>query len=293
MSYRPNYSAHPSIMDTAAAVRHAINVPPGLNEYLHFGETCTGSPIHTKDGELFSVNYLHAGAVKIWYFIEWVVTWSIRCPYWRNVIYTVSHWLGFAPPLMCRAWMDIYTCISARPAMGHLFPPVHQPNVQVSWSFDQHAEIRVFGSARVKPKEIHHECVLDGRWRNSTETHSDTAGVHRERVLPRRYCNSTWTLRFRARRVPSGLYKTPIPYIIINLWCIIMSDLRLGPLHFPTFNSVIIPIYFFLARLVRVHLLSRKDGELFSFIYLYMPVLSRSDISSSGRLPDLVDTLPM
>ena len=124
MSYRPNYSAHPSSMVHTVWTRLQPCAMPltSLNEYLHFGETCTGSPIHTKDGELFSVNYLHAGAVKIWYFIEWVVTWSIRCRYWRNVIYTVSHWLGFAPPLMCRAWMDIYTCISARPAMGSSIP---------------------------------------------------------------------------------------------------------------------------------------------------------------------------
>ena len=63
-----NLSKLDTAYQRAAAVRPAIDVE-GLNGYLYFGEAFTGSPIHTEDGDLFSVNYLHAGAAKIWYFV--------------------------------------------------------------------------------------------------------------------------------------------------------------------------------------------------------------------------------
>ena len=56
-----------------AVARHgeksAFHGISGLDGLLYFGERQTIFPMHTEEGDFFSVNYLHAGAPKVWYVI--------------------------------------------------------------------------------------------------------------------------------------------------------------------------------------------------------------------------------
>lgn len=42
----------------------------GLDGMRYFGKQRTVFPIHTEDGDLFSINYLHSGAPKVWYLVR-------------------------------------------------------------------------------------------------------------------------------------------------------------------------------------------------------------------------------
>ena len=60
---------------TSALLRAKQNDPEcifkfdGLSGYLYFGRRNTMFPMHTEDGDLWSVNYLHSGAPKVWYVV--------------------------------------------------------------------------------------------------------------------------------------------------------------------------------------------------------------------------------
>ena len=41
----------------------------GLAGLLYFGMASTFFPMHTEDGDLFSVNYLHYGSPKVWFLV--------------------------------------------------------------------------------------------------------------------------------------------------------------------------------------------------------------------------------
>ena len=42
---------------------------PGIGGYLYFGAKNTLFVMHTEDGDMYSVNYLHAGQPKVWYVV--------------------------------------------------------------------------------------------------------------------------------------------------------------------------------------------------------------------------------
>ena len=60
---------------TSALLRAKQNDPEcifkadGLSGYLYFGRRNTMFPMHTEDGDLWSVNYLHSGAPKVRYVV--------------------------------------------------------------------------------------------------------------------------------------------------------------------------------------------------------------------------------
>lgn len=47
-----------------------VNKVPGLKGLSYFGRQFTVFCMHTEEGDMWSVNYLHAGAPKIWYFVR-------------------------------------------------------------------------------------------------------------------------------------------------------------------------------------------------------------------------------
>ena len=46
-----------------------LNIIKGLTGLMYYGALNTFFPMHTEDGDFFSVNVLHYGAPKVWFFV--------------------------------------------------------------------------------------------------------------------------------------------------------------------------------------------------------------------------------